>query len=30
MGQLGVETAVIFLIGGAVDDFTGVDLSLVQ
>jgi ribose transport system substrate-binding protein len=30
MGQLGVETAVIFLNGGTVDDFTGVDLSLVQ
>jgi ribose transport system substrate-binding protein len=30
MGQLGVETAIIFLNGGTVDDFTGVDLSLVQ
>jgi ribose transport system substrate-binding protein len=30
MGQLGVETAIVFLNGGTVDDFTGVDLSLVQ
>ncbi len=30
MGQLGVETAVIFLNGGTVEEFTGVDLSLVQ
>jgi ribose transport system substrate-binding protein len=30
MGQLGVETAVIFLNGGTVDEFTGVELSLVQ
>jgi ribose transport system substrate-binding protein len=30
MGQLGVETAVVFLNGGSVDAFTGVDLSLVQ
>jgi ribose transport system substrate-binding protein len=30
MGQLGVETAVIFLNGGTVDAFTGVELSLVQ
>jgi ribose transport system substrate-binding protein len=30
MGQLGVETAVIFLNGGTVEEFTGVDLSLVK
>jgi ribose transport system substrate-binding protein len=30
MGQLGVETAVIYLNGGTVEDYTPVDLSLVQ